>query len=224
MHIGPPPAAAGSRAPGFERRLQGRFRLRSPLRAESSSLALDEKLSWPRCLLTFSPRGLTVFPRCRRSLGAASVLPGHAPSPPSLPGARCPIGQGHDLSDARARRPRSPPAGDSLTQRVVRLVPCRGWIEDVRGEPGAEEPLCLLGAAGRWEGPSPQEPALASFPAATSAKGLRARGLALPSAWLCPTCSGSSGTVTVVLFFRDPDGASLTGPRPRRGIEPAART
>lgn len=119
-----------------------------------------------------------------------------------------------------ARRPRSPPAGDSLTQRVVRLVPCRGWIEDVRGEPGAEETLCHLGAAGRWEDPSPQEPALAPFPAATSAKGLRTRGLALPSAWLCPTCSGSSGTVTVILFFRDPDGASLTGPPHGEGSNP----
>lgn len=87
-------------------------------------------------------------------------------------------------------------------------MPCRGWIEDVRGEPGAEETLCHLAAAGRWEGPSPQEPALAPFSAATSAKGLLTRG---------PGAAERLALSDLLALFGHGDSGPFLS-RPRRGV------
>jgi len=128
----------GSGVLGSERLLQGRFGLCSePLPAESSTSALDDKLAWRRCLLTFPGWGLTFLASCWRGFRAASAPRGHAPSP--RPPSRVRSARWFRATSrgvVAARRPLSLPAGDSLTQRVGRLVPCRGWKEDMRGEPG----------------------------------------------------------------------------------------
>lgn len=73
----------------------------------------------------------------------------------------------------RPRRPRSFPAGDPLTQRVGRLLPCRGWNEDMRGEPGCGgNAVSSPGAAGCSESPRPRQPASAPSSRATSEEGL----------------------------------------------------
>ena len=141
-----------------------------PLQAESSSPALGEKLAWPRCLLTFSPGGDRHSFRAARGASGQHPCPA-APLPALHPkqGPRWGWVRAASRGVPAARRPLSPPAGDSLTQRVGRLVPCRRWSEDVRGEPGCRgNAVSSPGTAGRSEGPRPREPAPTPYPAATS--------------------------------------------------------
>lgn len=130
-----------------------------PARGGKFESGLEEKLPGPSCRLPFSPVGT----------GRLSELL-EAPPPAPVPRSRsqpC-TPNGSSVRDGPGPRAQgSSPAGDSLTWRVGRPVPCGGCSEDWRGELGAGQTLCH--PRGRRVQPRERAPASAAAP---SARGL----------------------------------------------------
>lgn len=207
----------GSRASGSERLLQGRFGLCSqPLPAESSTPALDDKLAWRRCPLTFRGWGLTFFASCWRSSRAASALRGHAPSPRPPSQVR------------RARRFRA-------TSRAVPAAPATpvlssGGSADAASRPAGALPGMERGHAGRagvrrkrcvipWgRGLLARVPVPGSRLSPLLPCDLRGGSLA-PGPWRgrelasVRPCRSLRSTVTVALLFGDPRHGHVDGDR-----------
>lgn len=158
-------AAAGDVGTGSERLLQGRLGLGScPLWAESSSPARRRSCLGRDAFCPFPRVGTDRLSELLEAPPAASV-PGSRSQPCTPNGSAVRDGPG-------PRAEGSPPAGDSLTWRAGRPVPCGGWSEGWRGELGAGKRCVISGAGGRrGRRVQSREQAPASS-AAPSAKGL----------------------------------------------------
>lgn len=173
---------------------------------------------WPRCLLTYSPGGdrQTFFPSCPRSLWAASVPRGPAPSPPPQAGSA--VGMGEGREPRGTRRPATPlPSGGGFTDVASRPAGALPEMERGRsGRAGVRRKRCVIPGDRRPLGGSASPGACPNPLPRCDLHG--ALFSVRPDMTL-------RGTVTVVLFLRNPrQGVSNSPSAQETGIGSAAGT